>query len=210
MIDKILTGYYNAGMNIIDAISNRRSIRNFIDKDIDDDIIKNILKAGINAPSPKNIQPWKFIVVTRKSKYELVKIMEDGIENIKHSFGLLIDEKKFISSAENTLKIMKEAPIIIFVINTRNKQQHRQTPVKKFVEIANIQSIGAAVENMLLASLEYGVGGLWMSDIYYTINEIGEWLQTDRQIVAAVALGYPAGSAPARTRKEMDTLVEWK
>ena len=200
-------------MNIIDAISNRRSIRKFIDKDIDNDIIKNILKAGIAAPSPKNIQPWKFIVITRKTKHELVKIIEAGIENIKHNFGLLIDEKNFISSAEDTLKIIKEAPVIIFVINTENKQSHRQTPVKKFVEMANIQSIGAAVENMLLASLEYGVGGLWMSDIYYTVTEIGEWLQTDRQIVAAVALGYPAdnvGKAPVKTRKELDVLVEWK
>jgi len=198
-------------MNIIEAISNRRSIRKFTDKDIDDDIIRNILKAGIDAPSPKNTQPWKFIVIKEKSKQELIKIMKDGIENIKLNFGVLIDEKNFLSSAEGALKIIGEAPVIIFVINTGNKQQQRQTYVKKYVEMANIQSIGAAVENMLLASLEYGVGGLWMSDIYYTVNEIGEWLQTDKQIVAAVALGYPAGNAPAKIiKKGIDTLVEWK
>jgi nitroreductase len=197
-------------MNIIDAISNRRSIRKFTDKDIDDDIIKSILKSGIDAPSPKNTQPWKFVVVKNKSKQELIKIMKDGIENIKFNFGVLINEKNFLSSAEETLKMISEAPVIIFVINTGNKQQQRQTYVKKYVEMANIQSIGAAVENMLLVSLEYGIGGLWMSDIYYTVNEIGKWLQTDKQIVAAVALGYPAGNAPAKTRKGMDALVEWK
>jgi len=197
-------------MNIIDAISNRRSIRKFTDKDIDDDIIKNILKSGIDAPSPKNTQPWKFIVIKRKSKQELIKIMKEGMENIKLNFGVLIDEKNFLSSAEETLKIINEAPVIIFVINTGNKQQQRQTYVKKFVEMANIQSIGAAVENMLLASLEYGIGGLWMSDIYYTVNEIGEWLQTDKQIVAAVALGYPAGKAPAKIKKKLADLIEWK
>ena len=197
-------------MNIIDAISNRRSIRKFTDRDIDDDIIKNILKSGIDAPSPKNTQPWKFIVIKNKSKQELINIMKDGIENIKLNFGVLIDEKNFLSSAEETLKIINEAPVIIFVINTGNKKEQRQTYVKKFVEMANIQSIGAAVENMLLASLEYGIGGLWMSDIYYTVDEIGKWLQTDKQIVAAVAFGYPAGKAPAKTKKELNDLVEWK
>jgi nitroreductase len=197
-------------MNIIDAISNRRSIRKFIDKDIDDDIIKKILKSGIDAPSPKNTQPWKFIVIKGKSKQELIKIMKDGMENIKLNFGVLIGEKNFLSSAEEALKIINEAPVIIFVINTGNRQQQRQTYVKKYVEMANIQSIGAAVENMLLASLEYGVGGLWMSDIYYTVDEIGKWLQTDKQIVAAVALGYPAGKTPTKTKKGLDDLVEWK
>jgi nitroreductase len=197
-------------MNIIDAISNRRSIRKFSDKDIDNDIIKNILKSGADAPSPKNTQPWKFIVIKGKSKQELIKIMKDGMENIKLNFGVLIDEKNFLSSAEETLKIINDAPVVIFVINTGNKQEQRQTYVKKFVEMANIQSIGAAVENMLLASLEYSIGGLWMSDIYYTINEIGKWLQTDKQIVAAVAFGYPAGNTPAKIKKELDDLVEWK
>jgi len=197
-------------MNIIDAISNRRSIRKFTDKDIDDDIIKNIIKSGTDAPSPKNTQPWKFIVIKEKSKQELIKIMKEGIENIKLNFGALIDEKNFLSSAEETFKIINEAPVIIFVINTGNKQYQRQTYVRKYVEMANIQSIGAAVENMLLASLEYGIGGLWMSDIYYTINEIGEWLQTDKQIVAAVALGYPADKAPDKTKKELTDLIEWK
>ena len=196
-------------MNIIEAIENRRSIRRFSKKDIDNDTILNILKAGINAPSPKNNQPWKFVVI-KESKHQLIKIIEDGIENIKSSFGLLIGEKNFLSSAETTLKIMKQAPVIIFVINTGNRQLRGNTQVRKFVEMANILSIGAAVENMLLASLEYGIGSLWIGDIYYTIKEIGEWLQTDRQIVAAIALGYPDEEPYAKTRKEINELAEWR
>ena len=196
-------------MNIMEAIENRGSIRKFAGKNIDNDIIKNILKAGINAPSPKNTQPWKFVVI-KESKAQLIKIIEKGFENIKSDFGLLIDEKNFLSSAEATLEIIKEAPVIIFVINTANKQESGNTKVKKFVEMASILSIGAAVENMLLASLEYGIGCLWAGDIYYTVKEIGEWLQTDRQIAAAIALGYPDESPPAKIRKTLDELVEWR
>jgi nitroreductase len=197
-------------LNIIEAITSRRSIRKFKKKDIDKEIIKNILKAGICAPSPKNNQPWKFVVLTGRSRNELINIIKTGFENIKASFGLLIDEKNFLSSAQATLKIMEKAPVIILVINTENRYKDKQTPVKKFIEMANIQSIGASIENMLLAALEYGVGSLWIGDIYYTAGEINKWLKTDGQITAAVAMGYPDENPPPVKRKEMDVLVEWK
>ncbi|MCL1815257.1 MAG: nitroreductase family protein [Treponema sp.] len=196
-------------MNTITAIENRRSTRKFSGNDIDQNTIRNILKAGINAPSPKNNQPWKFFVI-KESKQQLIKVIEKGIEDIKSSFGLLLDAKNFLYSAETTLKIMKDAPVIIFVINTENKQDYGKTLVKKYVEMANILSIGAAVENMLLASHEYGIGSLWIGDIYYTVREIGEWLQTDRQIAAAIALGYPDEDPSPKKRKELNELVEWK
>jgi nitroreductase len=197
-------------LNVIEAIEKRRSVRKFKKNEIDKDILIGILKAGICAPSPKNNQPWKFVVLTDGSKKELVKIIENGFENIKSSFGLIIDEKNFLSSAQATLKIMEEAPVIIIVINTENKNADRQTPVKKFLEMANVQSIGASIENMLLAALEYGIGSLWISDIYYTVDEIKKWLETEGQITAAVALGYPDENPPPVKRKEMDVLVEWK
>jgi len=197
-------------LNVIEAIEKRRSIRKFKKKEIDKDILIGILKAGVFAPSPKNNQPWKFVVLTGESKYELVKIIKNGFENIKSSFGLIIDEKNFLSSAQATLKIMEEAPVIILVINTENKNAERQTPVKKFFEMANVQSIGASIENMLLAALEYGIGSLWISDIYYTVSEITKWLETEGQITAAVALGYPDENPPQVKRKEIEALVEWK
>jgi nitroreductase len=197
-------------LNVIEAIEKRRSVRKFKKKEIDKDILINILKAGICAPSPKNNQPWKFVILTAGSKNELVKIIKNGFENIKSSFGLIIDEKNFLSSAQATLKIMEEAPVIILVINTKNKNTERQTPVKKFLEMANVQSIGASIENILLAALEYGIGSLWISDIYYTVSEIAKWLKTEGQITAAVALGYPDEDPLPVKRKEMEILVEWK
>jgi nitroreductase len=197
-------------LNIIEAIGKRRSIRKFRKEDIDKEIIENILKAGICAPSPKNNQPWKFVVLTSDSKNELVKIIKGGFENIKASFGLFIDEKNFLSSAQATLKIMEEAPVVILVINTENKYGEKQTPVRKYLEMANVQSIGASIENMLLAALEYGIGSLWIGDIYYTAGEINKWLETGGQITAAVAMGYPDESPSQVKRKEMEILVEWK
>jgi len=50
----------------IDIIRSRRSVREFIDRPVEDDLIANILDAGRWAPSGLNNQPWRFVVVKDK------------------------------------------------------------------------------------------------------------------------------------------------
>ena len=48
---------------LIPAIKNYRSIREFSDREVDEDIIESVLEAGRRAPSAKNRQPWRFVLV---------------------------------------------------------------------------------------------------------------------------------------------------
>ncbi|KYC53783.1 MAG: nitroreductase A [Candidatus Methanofastidiosum methylothiophilum] len=59
-------------METLEAIQTRRSVRKFIDKKIPDDLIEKILRAGMNAPSAGNQQPWHFIVIDDKKILEEV------------------------------------------------------------------------------------------------------------------------------------------
>ena len=52
--------------SIIKAIRERRSVRNFEEKDVDKELLEKIIQAGKYAPSAQNKQPWKFIVITNK------------------------------------------------------------------------------------------------------------------------------------------------
>ncbi len=59
-------------MELIDIIRQRRSIRKYKDKPIEEEKVKLILESGMLAPSRTNVQPWRFIVVTdQKIKNEL-------------------------------------------------------------------------------------------------------------------------------------------
>jgi nitroreductase len=49
-------------MDVLDTILNRRSIRQYTDQTISDDVIETLLKAAMYAPSAVNKQPWHFIV----------------------------------------------------------------------------------------------------------------------------------------------------
>lgn len=52
-------------METLEAIFTRRSVRNFTDKTISEVDLRDLLKAGMQAPSAKNEQPWHFIVIDK-------------------------------------------------------------------------------------------------------------------------------------------------
>ena len=57
------------------VIFKRHSVRRFKDERVPDDLIDNLLKAGMQAPSSCNAQPWEFIVVSKpEDKLEISKM----------------------------------------------------------------------------------------------------------------------------------------
>ena len=55
-------------MDALEALMTRKSIRNFLDREIPRDVIEKILRAGAQAPNGGNCQPWRFVVVTDQEK----------------------------------------------------------------------------------------------------------------------------------------------
>ena len=58
-------------MNLIKEIQNRRSVRNYLTDEISKDTVLDILQAGIMAPSAKNNQPWRFVIVSTDIKNKI-------------------------------------------------------------------------------------------------------------------------------------------
>lgn len=195
---------------MISAIYDRRSIRKFIDKPISQKDITDIIQSGIKAPSSKNRQPWKFIVIQGKSKEEMINVFHQGIEREENDGALLPQSKQYIASAKHTIDIMAQAPTIVFVVNSLGKSVMEELTIEEHIyEICNIQSISAAIQNMLLAATEKGIGSLWICDIYFAYPELCKWLGSDGQLIAAIAFGYPNEFPKERPRKKIDDVVEW-
>ncbi|MCC0694537.1 nitroreductase family protein [Clostridioides sp. ES-S-0048-02] len=196
---------------ISDSISKRRSIRKYKNQNISHETIEKIIEAGIDAPSSKNRQPWKFIVVTEKEKESMLRAMSKGIQNEIDSNGLLPESRQHIAGANYTVEIMKQAPITIFILNKLGKSPlENLSAEERFYEMANIQSIGAAIQNMSLTAVELGLGSLWICDVYFAYCELCEWLDTDSQLVAAILLGYPDEQPAKRPRLKLNDVTEWR
>lgn len=195
---------------MIQAIRTRRSIRNYKSSAVPQSMVEEILKAGTLAPSSKNRQPWKFVVVSGSSKAEMLSQMEKGLERETHT-PLLPKSAKLRKGAEYTLRIMKQAPVIIFILNTLGLELSScLSPEDRVYEICNAQSIGAAIENMTLTATELGLGSLWICDTYFAYRELCDWLQTPGELFAALAIGYADEAPSARPRKAIQDVVEWR
>ncbi|MCI8691361.1 MAG: nitroreductase family protein [Lachnospiraceae bacterium] len=95
---------------MIPAIYDRRSIRKFLDRPLTKEDITQIIRSGMKAPSSKNRQPWKFIVVQGREKAEMLKAFRRGISREERGIPLLPESRQHIVSAKYTAEIMDEAP----------------------------------------------------------------------------------------------------
>jgi nitroreductase len=53
-------------MEVIQAILTRRSVRQFQDRPVPEDLVEKLLRAAMSAPSARNSQPWQFVVLTQR------------------------------------------------------------------------------------------------------------------------------------------------
>ena len=72
-------------MELFEAIHNRRSIRVYEDKDVPEELVENILKAGMAAPSAGNQQPWEYIVLTEREILDKVPEINEYAQMAKEA-----------------------------------------------------------------------------------------------------------------------------
>ena len=202
-------------ISALQAIKDRRSIRKFKPDAISEMDLHTILEAGIAAPSSKNRQPWHFTVVRGDAKEELAQVMERGLNlEIKAHEPFLPDSMKFINGAFTSVNVMREAPVVVLVSNDLGRCTDFASNLsvdERVAELCNVQSVAAAVENILLAAQELGIGSLWICDIFFAYPELSEWMEKKNlshgMLVAALAFGYGDEAPKARTRKSLHDVV---
>jgi nitroreductase len=76
--------------NIYNSILNRRSIRKYTDQKVSGDLIKELLKAAMSAPSACNQQPWHYIVIESKDVLGEISMIHSGFSLVKDSSLLIL------------------------------------------------------------------------------------------------------------------------
>lgn len=132
---------------MVQAISDRRSIHKYLPRPVPRALIETVIASGSLAPSAKNRQPWRFVVVQGEAKRGMLTAMAQGIQREKAS-PLLPDSARMLQGAIRTMRIMEQAPVVIFVLEPRGASLHAPLDTEKRVyERCDMQSIGACLEN---------------------------------------------------------------
>lgn len=220
-------------METADAIKKRKSIRAYKPDPVAKDIMKELLELAIAAPSNSNSQPWKFYVAAGQKKKELDEVLLGCLDEGRTTSSELAQQREGgdkeaqdILSARRTeltralmdTLTQNDLPIELFA---KGSFRYFGAPVAIFVTMDQslgenvIVSIGAAIENLLLAACDRGLGTCWIHMALMYTKEIKENLgipDTER-IVTSLALGYPDEESPLNTfkskRDPLESVVEW-
>lgn len=76
-------------MEVKKAIFERRSIREYSDKPISDEIVTELIRAGMYAPSAGNQQSWEFFIIKDKEKINKIKEFHPYATMVKSAPGFV-------------------------------------------------------------------------------------------------------------------------
>lgn len=197
---------------ILSAILGRRSVRRYTGEALTKEEIEKIIEAGRFAPSAKNVQPWRFIVITdRKLIAELSRDVRKAMKRIlKFRFVLQLFSRDLRNAAMvNSLRshannakdtIFFDAPALIFIVSRKGH----------FFK----ESCACAAENMMLAAHSMGIGSCWIGFARFlemgsaAFRKIG--IPRGHRVAAALVFGHPENAKlEAPKRKEEAGIVKW-
>ena len=192
-------------------IETRRSIRKYKPQMVSREQVEAVVNAARLAPSSKNRQPWRFIVYTGDAKARLLDVMESALKKETQGHNLLPKSAFGLPDAFQTLKIMRNAPVVIVVMNANGQSPYEEIETDRRVsEICDSLSIGAAIENMLLEAVKVGLGTLWIANTCFAYQDMMDFIGAEGQLVGAVTLGYADEQPAARPRKKLEDILEYR
>ena len=171
-------------MEFTELINTRESVRNYDpERPVPEDIILRILDAGRIAPSAKNLQPWKFIVISSSPLLEMVK------ECYKRDW-------------------IKDAPHIVVVTGLKEQAWIRGYDGYNSVET----DVTIAMTHIILAAENEGVGACWIAAFDPACLKEAIKPAEGQVIYGMTPLGYPKPGyqkTSVKKRKRLDEVVEF-
>jgi len=168
-------------MEFYEVVERRRCIRAYADRPVPADVLERILNAARLAPSARNLQPWKFVVVADPQR------------------------RRQLAEASRGQTFVGTAPVVIAGVAT--EPDH----VMSCDVPAYPVNLGIAMEHIALAATAEGLGVCWIGAFEQDkVREI-LGVPEQYKVVQLMPLGFPAGQLPAgRPRKALADIVSYE
>ncbi|BAQ10882.1 nitroreductase family protein [Bacillus sp. OxB-1] len=187
-------------MSIITSLQERRAIRNYDGRDVEDDKIRQLLEAATWAPNDRLREPWTFYVVKGEAKERYNRLAEEFLQERFPTKPHLI---------ESSLKVVLSTPVHIIVTSDIVPDDPDATK-------DNVFAVSCAIHSMWLAAHDLGLGFVWRTRGVGLVHDgrlhrfIGS--PENKQIIGNLFIGYPDPESlaklktPARTPHEEKTV----
>lgn len=196
-------------MEFYEVINNRRSIRQFEDKEIPRDVLERILNAGLKAPSSNHQRRWELVTLTDKT------IIHD-LAQIVRPYPCRITEPKtpqqemFKIAYPSQCSMIEECACVVLPFF---KQKYPMTEDKNGYGLMDYGATWALVENMLLAATAEGLGSVVHIPVKKEPEQIKAFLKIPDgwYLPTLVILGYasPNAEVPSQVKATVENKVHW-
>ena len=206
-------------------IKSRRSVRNWQDKDVPDEVLKQALELATYAPSGMNYQGWKFVVVKNK---DMINAIADAVRSRAQKVASWEETARHMENPQAMVErtgFFRKAPVLIAVYSQiypssrdqiyleRMAHDEEAALMKSWLDLANprIQSVASAIAYLLLALHAQGLGSVWMTGPMQAKGDIEQLLGKPEgfDLVALIATGYPDETPRPKTMKPFDEVVQF-
>ncbi len=193
-------------VSVVDVIKKRRSVRKYAPRKVEGKVLREVLEAARWAPSAHNAQPWRFIVLTDDSlKQELAEAMADAWKLDMTKDGVPVDLG--VTAVAASVERFARAPVLVVAcLAMKDMFTYADEGRQKCERDLAVQSLGAAVQNMLLAAQAKGLGACWFCAPIFCKEPVQQALKlpVDVESQALITLGYPAEKPNVPSRKPLE------
>lgn len=180
-------------MNLFEAIQTRRTIKEFTDQSVPDDLLHQALDAGRWAQNHRMTEPWRFLILGPQSHRDIAVINGDA----------LLEKTRADADTLAKMRVGAEAKIL---------SKPRIVAVtcclcgNKAVEQEDYAAVCCAVQNIQLAAWGLGLGMQWSTSGFSTRPDTYALLGVDpaaEMIVGLLYFGFPASVPAPKPRKPL-------
>ena len=192
-----------------DLLQGRRSVRQYQSMPVPRALIEQVLEAARWAPSPHGCQPWRFVVLTRsESKLRLADFMGETWQKNLEMDGQAREIVR-IRLEKSRQRILQAPALILPCLYLEELDRYPDEQRQSNETIMAIQSLGAAIQNMLLMAYDLGLDGGWMCAPLFCPEVVCQALDLDTRLIphALITLGYAAADPKRRERLPLNSLI---
>jgi coenzyme F420-0:L-glutamate ligase / coenzyme F420-1:gamma-L-glutamate ligase len=181
----------------------RRTIRAFTAEPVDAAAVRRAIATALTAPAPHHSEPWRFVILeTPTAREALLAAMREAWTADLRGDGFTQEQ---ITRRLRRGDVLWHAPLIIVPCLVTDAAHHYPDERRNRSEQAMFTvSMGAAVQNLLIALAVDGLGSAWISSTLFCQDVAAEAmdLPADWRPMGAVAVGHPAEQARPRPPRD--------
>ncbi len=170
--------------------------------------ILRALKAAISAPSAHNSQPWRAVVIDDRVVLErLLNEMAAEWRRDLRGDGLP-DWKVEVIIEESKKRTMRASVVIVVCLTMEEMDKYPDERRQKCEYVMAVQSIGAFIENLLLALHAQGLGACWRCGPLFAPEAVRRVLKLPKEVEpqALIEVAHPGGIRP-KSRKTVEEIA---